>query len=199
MKNSNSGADAASLRHRAEKFLRKKPLKNKLHDTESDLLKLIYKLEVHQVELELQNEELSKAKIAAQEAADKYMELYDFAPIGYIELSNEGSILEINLFASQILGNDRAELKNSQFGFFICDETKPVFNHFLLNVFNSHNREICEVTLTSSYKSPLYASLTGIISSNKERCLVTVMDITDQKRAEAELEKWATIFKPKAN
>jgi PAS domain-containing protein len=191
--------DVDNLRHCAEELLKNKNSKVSLQLSEKELLNLIYELEVHQVELELQNEELTQAQSEARNAAEKYIELYDFAPIGYLTLSNDGKILDINLCASQMLGKDRVHLIKSHLGFFITNETKPIFNHFLSNVFNSQIKETCEVTLLPDNKTTTIVSITGIISMHKEQCLLTLMDITLQKKAEVELEKWATIFKPKAN
>jgi len=163
------------------------------------MLKLIYELEVHQVELELQNEELREAQTAATHYAERYHELYDFAPIGYLTLSKDGEIIEINLSASQMLNRERSRLNNSQLGFFISDETKPIFSHFLERIFSENLKQNSEVVLLLGNMPQLNVRLTGIISSNEEQCLVTVLDITEQKRAEAELQKWATLFQPKAN
>ncbi len=199
MKSKNSKSDAVRLRQRAEKLLNKKASKTNLKLSEEEMVKLIYELEVHQVELELQNEELRQAQTTATRYAERYLELYDFAPIGYLTLSKEGAIIEINLCASMMLERDRSQLIKSQLGFFITNDSKAVFNHFLWKIFTDCNKEKCEVILECNNKTEMYVRLTGIIDRNKEQCLVTVMDITEQKQAEAELEKWATIFKPKAN
>ncbi len=199
MKKNNATTDAARLRQRAEELLKKKLPEKKLHLSETELLKLIHELEVHQIELELQNEELMQARSSAQEAAEKYLEMYDFAPIGYLTLSKEGEILEINLAASQMLGKERINLKSSQFGFFISDTTKPIFNQFLYKIFNGNKKETCEVILSVNTNIPIYVNLTGIIDRDREQCLLTIIDITIQKKAETELEKWASIFKPKSN
>jgi len=199
MKSKNSKSDAVRLRQRAEKLLNKKASRTNLKLSEVEMIKLIYELEVHQVELELQNEELSQAQTTATRYAERYLELYDFAPIGYLTLSKEGAIIEINLCASMMLERDRSQLIKSQLGFFISNDSKPVFNHFLWKIFTDCYKETCEVILEGTNNQEMHVHLTGIIDSNKEQCLVTVMDITEQKQAEAELEKWATIFKPKAN
>jgi PAS domain S-box-containing protein len=199
MKNNKSTNETDKLRQRAERFLNDNKSKSNLQLTEAEMLKLIYELEVHHEELRLQNEELRLAQTTATQYAEKYLELYDFAPIGYFTLSKEGAILEINLCASQMLNKERSHLKNSQLGFFISDDTKPVFNLFLWKVFTDNRKQTCEVTLSIEGKPIIEVSLTGIISSNEEQCLVTIQDITDQKRAENELKKWATLFQPKAN
>jgi len=81
--------DAAILRQKAEDQLVKQQTNRALSYTETDMLKLIHELEVHQIELEMQNEELTIAKEKAELAEEKYIELYDFAPSGYLTISKK--------------------------------------------------------------------------------------------------------------
>jgi PAS domain S-box-containing protein len=199
MKSNNTKAVAARLRQRIEELLKKKKTNTNTQPSEGEMIKLIYDLETHLKELELQNDELIIARSKALEVAEKYIELYNSAPSGYLTLSKEGAIIEINLCAAQMLGKERTRLANSLFSFFVSEDTKPIFNFFLWKVFTSNAKESCEVTLTTNASTSIYTSLAGIISKDEEYCLVTIMDITDKKKVEAELEKWATIFKPKAN
>ena len=183
-------SDSAKLRQKAEKLLKKKTSKTALHISEAENLKLIHELEVHQIELELINEELTLAKEQAAEiATEKYAELYDFAPSGYFTLSREGKIIDLNLCGSQMLGKERSLLKNSLFGFFVSSETKPIFNLFLGKVFNDKVKETCEVTLSTNHNVQTYVYLTGIITENKEQCLVTAIDITERIKAEGYLKE----------
>ena len=103
--------------------------------SEDEILKLIRDLEVHQFELELQNEELIRANAAEQAATEKYRKLYDFAPTGYFTLSQKGEIIDVNLYGSQMLGKERSQLINNRFGLFISDEAKPIFNCFFEEIF----------------------------------------------------------------
>jgi PAS domain S-box-containing protein len=199
MKNYNARAVASGLRQRIEELLKKNTSKTNLQHSEDEMMKLICDLEKHLTELELHNEDLRQAHSASQDVAEKYIELYNSAPTGYLTLSKEGAIIEINLCAAQMLGKEHNRLIDSLFGFFVSEDTKPIFNFFLWKVFTSNVKETCEVILTTNSNNLIYTSLAGIIGKNEEHCLVTVMDITDKKRVEAELEKWATIFKPKAN
>ena len=199
MKNMNIQTSNGKLRQRAEKLLKKKLSKTDLELSKEEMQKLIYELEVHQIELELQYEELKKAQADANRFAEKYHDLYDFAPIGYLSLSKDGVIKEINLCATQMLGKDRSSLKEGQLGFFITDETKPIFNHFLWNIFTGQTKETCEIILSVDANHHMHIRLTGIIDSQQDQCLITLLDITDQKRAEEELQKWAKLFHSKSN
>jgi PAS domain S-box-containing protein len=139
---------------------------------------------VHQIELEIQNEELLQAQNVAETANDKYVGLYDFAPSGYFTLSKKGGIIELNLSGAKMLGKDRQHLKSSLFGFFVSEETKPIFSLFLEKAFQSSAKESCEIVTDSEGGLPLHVLLTGVVSNNKEHCLVTAVDITERKQAE---------------
>jgi len=182
-KRSKSAADI--LRQKAEALLKNKSSKTGSLLTEPETLKLISELEVHQIELELQNEELRLAKEQIEIEVDKYVELYDFAPSGYFTVSVEGVIIELNLHGSQMLGNDRAHLKNHPLGFFISDLSKPTFNLFLKKIFISKTTETCEIILSTENNLPVYLHLSGIADNNGEKCFITAIDITERRQAEA--------------
>jgi PAS domain S-box-containing protein len=181
----NKKPESSILRRKAEGLLKNKRRKEAEQLSEVDALKLIQELEVHQIELELQNEELISAKEQIAKAADdKFAELYDFAPSGYLTLSNEGKIIEINLCGSQLLGKVRSRLIGSRFGFFVSNDTKPIFNKFLEIVFSSKVKESCQLILLTSKNTTVYVYLDGIAFENGKYCLVTLVDITELKLAE---------------
>ena len=177
-------SDSAHLRQKAEELLKKKSSKTASPFSEVESIRLIHELEVHQIELELQNEELRRAWADAEVANDKYIRLYDFAPSGYFTLSGKGGIIELNLSGAKMLGKDRQHLKSSLFGFFVSEETKPIFSLFLEKAFQSSAKESCEIVTDSEGGLPLHVLLTGVVSNNKEHCLVTAVDITERKQAE---------------
>jgi PAS domain S-box-containing protein len=184
-KQTNKLTDAAILRQKAEEQLKlRTDARPCVSKNETDLLKLIHELEVHQIELEMQNEELVIAKEKAELAEEKYTELYDFAPSGYLSLSKDGKIAELNFVAAKMLGKERSLLQNSVFGFFVSAETKPAFNHFLAEVFRSKTKAACEVTLTVDGRLPMHVILSGICHENGQHCKLTAIDITERKQAE---------------
>ena len=142
---------------------------------------------MHQIELEIQNQELRHAWAVAEVAADNYTKLFDFAPSGYFTLSREGKIIDLNLAASRMLGKERSLLKNCRFGFFIPVNIRPVFNEFLENAFVSGLTGTCEVNLGIENSSPVYVFLTGLADEKREKCQVNMVDITDFKLIEREL------------
>ena len=179
MKHTDNNPEEKILRQKALEVLGMNPLRYESQLSETNLMKLILELEVHQVELEMQNEELLLAKSATHEATKKYTELYDFAPSGYFTLSKEGEILEVNLRGAKMLCKERARLQNSQFGFFVTNETKPIYNNFLENVFNSKTEINCMVNLLINLNLPINVYLNGVITKKGKQCLVTVVDITE--------------------
>ncbi|MEI8006102.1 MAG: PAS domain S-box protein, partial [Bacteroidota bacterium] len=174
------------LRQKAEELLGNKPSHLPVNPSEADSLKLIHELEVHQIEMEVLNDELMLAKEKAEVAAKRNLELFDFAPAGYFSLHPDGSIIELNLSAARMLGKKRSQLKNSRLGFFVSDDTKPIFNNFLEKTFNSNATKECEVTLSLSAESPKVVTLTGIVADKGDQCIVNMVDITQRKQAEKE-------------
>ena len=194
-------ADAGNLRQKAENLLKNTTpsgTESPIRLSKPDQLKLIHELQVHQVELEMQNEELRSAWAVGHAAVDKFTELYEFAPTGYFSLSKEGKIVEINLSASQMLDKERLRLKNSSFAFFVSEDTKPVFNLFIDKVFADKTKQTCELALTIHGNPPLYVQLTGKVTEKEDKCLVSMMDITERLELEKAVrereEKYRTLF-----
>jgi len=160
---------------------------NKDSTLEDDLLKLIHELEVHQIELEMQNEELVIAKEQAEIAEEKYTELYDFAPSGYISLSKAGIITELNFAAAEMLGKERSHLIEKRFEFFISINTQTTFNLFLHEVFTGKIKQTCEVIIVTEGNLPISVNIDGIVSQNDKLCFLTLVDITERKLGETNL------------
>ena len=188
MKNSNNKSEAETLRQKAEELLKGKSSRPGLPQSDIDALKLIHELEVHQVELEIQNEELRLTRTAAQDAAEKYTELYDFAPSGYFSISKKGEIIDLNITAAKMLGDERLHLKNSLFNGYVSADTRSIFTAFLEKVFDNQFSEICEIKLNVKGASPMYVHLSGIRSEDTDLCLLTATDITRRKLLEEELK-----------
>ncbi|MBK5193762.1 MAG: PAS domain S-box protein [Flavobacteriaceae bacterium] len=185
MDHKDSKFEVSFLRRKAEELLKNDQKKPDSYLSEVEILKLIHEIEVHQIELEMQNEELKVAKERAIElASEKYAKLYDFAPSGYFTLSKEGEIIDLNIAASKTLGKERAGLIKSRLGFFVSDDTKQNFNIFLKNIFANNEKETCLVTLLTNRDLPVFVHLTGISTKNNEQCLVNMADITKLIEAE---------------
>lgn len=162
---------------------------NGLSDSSSEdkILKLIHELEVNQIELEMQNEELLLAQRQREIDYDKYVELYDFAPLGYFTLTPDGEIIQLNLNGAGMLRKERLILPGQKFSSFVSGGTTAAFHLFLERVFSSQIKEVCEVTLYKKGKVPIYALLSGISSGDEQNCFVTAVDITEKKISEINL------------
>jgi PAS domain S-box-containing protein len=180
----NSLTDLSILRQKAEALVKSKSsinINSKYADIE--IYKLYHELEVHKLELEMQNEELLLALQNVQDA----VELYDFSPIAYFSLSHIGEIITINQKGLKIIGRERSKLIGSRFGFFVSDETKPIFNHFLDEIFKNKNEESCEICLFTHNNIQLCVYLSGTLNRNGDKCLMTLTDITQTKQLNQKL------------
>lgn len=150
--------------------------------SETDTKKLVHELQVHQIELEMQNEELLYAYDTAEKALKKYTMLYDFAPLGYFMLDSEGSICDLNFTAAEMLDDRRSSLLNSNFKLFVSDESKKVFNTFFSKVFISSLKESCEIKLGYDNKTLCLAYIEAIVIEEDQKCLMSVVDISRFKK-----------------
>ncbi len=181
-----SGSDIP--RRKAEKSVKNKQLDYKPELLEKETLQLIHELQAHQVELELQIEELRKAGTKEQLTSRRYIELYDCAPTGYFILSKIGEIVEINLSGAELLGNNRSELIKSNFEQFVSSTDKPVFHLFLQKIINDKIKQTCEVILSADENLPVTVYLSGNPYNNGEQCIITAVDISEKKQFEDALK-----------
>jgi PAS domain S-box-containing protein len=180
------------LRRRAEDEVGKNSRSATL--SEMDVRALCHELEVSQVELQLQNEELQRitAELAASE--EKYRDLYEFAPIGYLTVDPSGQILEANLAAAALLGTERAHLLNNLFQAHLAEDSPSRFKAFCSRVIASDTKEIAEVRLNGNEKNERdngWALIEGrAISGDAYHGIrMAVIDITGRKQMEEELRR----------
>ena len=188
MKDKKSQSQPELLRQRAEKIINGRLTKVDPTNFEGNVLKIIHELDVHQIELEMQNHELATSKKQAESDADKYKKLYDFAPNGYITLSKQGEINHLNFEAANLLGKERSKLINNKFGFFITNESRKIFSAFLDAIEKNKTKETCEVEIEND-NGLVYGYVTGILDENEEHYLLTLVNISKRKKAEEELKK----------
>ncbi len=174
-----------SLRQKAEAEFKKKRSDQTQFLKEEDNIKLLYELQVHQIELEMQNDELRRALNNVAIISKKFTELYEFSPLGYYTLAPDCKILELNLAGAGMLNKNRDELVNSNFNLFISQDTLQGFNEFLQKVFITKNKQICEVKLSIKDSPFLFVHIEGIVLTDKETCIITLVDITREKQAKA--------------
>lgn len=174
--------NAKMLRKKAEEQLTKKQKDIGATDVEPDVKKLLHELQVHQIELEMQNEELRQAYETTEAALKKYTMLYDFAPIGYFTLNSEGSILDLNFTGAEMLNDRRFSLINSNLKLFITEDSLPVFNNFFSKVYKSKSKESCEVMLGYNNNPLCQVYIEGVVIGDEKNCLLTAMDISIFKK-----------------
>ncbi len=174
--------NAEMLRKKAEEKLKRKEKQMEEPIQEIDIKKLLHELQVHQIELEMQNEELRQAYDLAETALKKYTLLFDMAPVGYFTLNSEGSILDLNFSGADMLGERRFSLVNSNFKLFVSKDSLSVFNDFLTKVFASNTKESCEVMLGYDNNPLCQMYMEGIVIEYENKCLLSVIDISDFKK-----------------
>ncbi len=165
-----------TLREEAEKRLSERPERKEYGNP----LSLIHELEVHQIELEMQNEELRRAQLEIERSKEKFLDFYDFAPVGYLTLNEKGIVSELNLTAAGLLGIERKSLIGKPFHNFIKSEFQDTFYLHRQEVLASSTKKTCELVLRKHDGTFFDARLDSIGAETKgERVIRTVLtDIT---------------------
>ena len=174
--------EAQILRIKAEELLKDKQKKIDKPVMETDEKRLLHELQVHQIELEMQNEELRHANETAETALKKYTMLYDFAPMGYFTLDSDGSICDLNFTGAEMLGEKRFSLVNSNFKLYVAEDSQAVFNTFFTKVFTGDAKESCEVMLGYENNPLCLVYMEGIVTGDDRKCLLSVVDISGFKK-----------------
>jgi len=182
-------SEIESLRQKAEAKRAGMPPLRFAAVTEADTLKLLHELEVHQIELEMQHDELQIAREKAILATEKYSALYDFAFTGYFKLNPNGEIFSVNFSGANLLGKDRSALVNRDFRSFVSPDTRAEFDVFIGRVFKSHNKETCEVKLVLKDDHSVFVHIEGIVTREDPVCLITLVDISQRKHSEEMLSQ----------
>ena len=186
--------DAADLRQKAEALARERTCRTPEDSaalSPEDIRKTLHELRVHQIELEMQNEELRDAQRELSESRDKYFELYDFAPVGYFTLDENGLILEANLAGADMLGSERASLIKKRFSQFVAGTAQDTFYLRRKQALETGTRQVFELELKRKNGQSFFAQLQSVAVSDKEGnptvLRTAVIDITDRRRAEEAL------------
>ena len=180
-----------SLRQRAEEVVQKRPEEME-EIAAGDIQDLIHELQVHQVELEIQNEELRQAQQALERSRDRYSDLYEFAPVGYLTLDRKGLILEANLTLATLLGVERATLIERPLSRFIVSEDQDVYYHHRRRLFKTQQPQSCELRMVRGDGSRFWVRIearAALNSAGQTVCRATLSDVTARKRAEEALEE----------
>jgi len=185
--------DAAELRLRAEETARADAAswpENINHLSPEEAQRTLHELRVHQIELEMQNEELRRTQVELADSKASYVDLYDFAPVGYCTVGKQGLILKANLAAADLLGVARNALVRAQFSRFVVPGDQDAYYLYRKQLFASVTPQVCELRLVRSGSSPFWAHLeaTAVQAADGMPVFhVVVSDITKRKRAEERL------------
>jgi PAS domain S-box-containing protein len=185
---------AIDLRRRAENRLREMPAKTKRATNAADAQRALQELQIHQIELELQNEELKLTKSEVDAGLEKYTDLYDFAPVGYFTLSSDGSIQQVNLTGTSMVGVQRSRLLGQRFGALLEPRDRRAFNAFLTQVFVQDEKQSGDFELLRQDQPPLIVNIAAKRQINEKECHAVVMDITDRKKVEDILRRNEALF-----
>lgn len=185
--------EAAELRRTAEELLNSKSVGEIDSRSESDIRRLLHELQVHQVELEMQNDELRRAREELEISRNKYAELYDFAPVGYFAFDPQGLIREVNLAGAQLLGVERQLLAKKPFSGYIADaESREIFAKHLELVLHRRITLRCEIRLMVRDSISVHCQLQSIAVDTVEPeavyILTSIVDGTVRKQLEEKLQ-----------
>ncbi|MEN6333299.1 MAG: PAS domain S-box protein, partial [Phycisphaerales bacterium] len=183
--------EANDLREQAERRLRKAdtPLAEM---SEADIATLVHELQVHQIELEMQNDELRRTQVELEQSRAKYADLFDLAPVGYVILDRDGIVLETNLTAATLLNQERGRLLRKPFGLHVAPASKDVFRHHYAAVFKTQQTQEGQIEIRrGDDKPPLIARLRSRPvmddAGHVVQCRTAIMNIGDLARAEQRL------------
>ncbi len=180
-----SDAGSKTLRRQAEERLKNRRAGADLN-ADADLQRLIHDLGVHQIELEIQNEELQSARLETEDALARYTELFDFAPIGYATLDVQGGILQVNHAAGQILRRERSRLTGRPFADYVTVDHRDAVKRLLAAATDVAGAHACEARILTLNGEWVEVRLTAA-RSESGILLLAIVDITLVKKREREL------------
>ena len=188
--NLSAASSAQALRQRAENLARKKiPLSSKNLEALSPeaMRQTLHELQVHQIELEMQNEELRRAQLQLDSARARYFDLYDLAPVGYCTVSEQGLILEANIAAATLLGMTRSSLVGQRFSRFIATSHQDSFYLYRKQLLASGEQQGCEPQMLKSDGTPVWVTLQATAENNTDGVSVlrvVMSDATERRQAD---------------
>ncbi|MBN1829680.1 MAG: sigma 54-interacting transcriptional regulator [Deltaproteobacteria bacterium] len=197
--NNKASVATTNLRRRAEDRLGEKTADLRPSRIEEDAKRLVHELEVHQIELEIQNAELKRAHDELELSWNNYVDLYDFAPVGYFTFDARGLIREVNLTGARLLGAERMRLVNKPFNSFIADaDGREIFSKHREEVFQNQGVATCEIRLNTKDGVVIHVQLQSkdkekeSIDSKTGDIHTTIIDITERKKAAEKIEHLAS-------
>src|ERR1017187_2375662 len=182
--------DATDLRRRAEEKARTDEAQAQKPLSPKESGRLLHELQVHQIELEMQNEELRRAQGELEAARARYFDLFDLAPVGYFTLSEQGLILEVNLTGAGLLGVERRDLVKKLLTRFILPEDQDIYYRHRKQLFETGTPQVYDLRILRADATPFWARLETTEAQDADGapvCRAVMSDITSRKQAEEKL------------
>ena len=179
-----------NLRSRAEEIRKTSEEPSSDDQTSEALGPLIHELQVHQIELEMQNDELRRSQLEVQAAQNRYFKLYDLAPVGYLSLDAEGFIDEANLAAADLLGMPRLTLRRRAFTSLLLPDDQDVYYLLRKRLLATKSAQQCRLRVRNGRGEPQWVHLSASTVSKEsgdDLSFVAMFDISEQVMAEQRL------------
>ena len=194
MNSSESGSDKSQLlRQKAEAKARSLKAVNPDEFTPEEIKVLLHELQVHQIELEMQNEELRQTQEILEFSRARYIDLYDFAPVGYVTVNREGIIIQANLTAARQLGVSRQQLLKQRLNRFILSEDQDIYYQHCRRPLQKDAVSVCQLRLMRADGGSFYARLETTVFADAEASApvsqIVICDITAAKQYEQSLKE----------
>jgi PAS domain S-box-containing protein len=185
--------ETGAMRAEAERRLEDEQATGRLR-TPVETARLVHELQVHQVELEMQNDELRRAQVDLEESRNRYQALYDNAPVGYLTLDRRGNILELNLTATSMLRAERRAIPGAPLARFIKPGEERAYKSYLNQVFSSTGKLGCDVTARRVDGSAFPAHVESVVDLESKgpdgrptRCRTVLIDLSELRQSQDDL------------
>lgn len=186
---------ARALRAAAEEKLANRPL---TATPIPPIEETLHELEVRQIELEMQNDELKRAQSNIEKSLERYVDFYDFAPVGYITLGRDGLIEEINLTGATLLGDERSKLLHNRFVHFVVPEDRDRWQQYFMTVLQHDKKLSCELAILQREGDRVQVQLDSLRLLKDDKVTVihiSMTDITERKRTEEAMREQEELFR----
>jgi diguanylate cyclase (GGDEF)-like protein/PAS domain S-box-containing protein len=187
----------SNLRQRAEEIAHKNHPDTSINLeklTWSEIEKIVHELHVHQIELEMQNEELRRIQIELDCERERYFDLYELAPVGYCTLNEHGVIVQTNLTAATMLGCHKTALLKHPLSSFIIHEDQDIYYLYSKQLLQSGSNPICELRMFKVDQKLFWVNFTTTIvrdSNSAPQWRIAISDISERKKYEIQLQHTA--------
>ena len=182
-------AAMAALHLRAEAILKER--QELVPDASTDAKRLLHELQVHHIELELQNEELIARRDEVEEGLKRYTDLYEFAPVAYVSLTADGTLKQTNAAGERLLGNPRAALEGKRLVLLVVEDDRRALESWLEHLFMGGEPPPCELRLPAAGPpdgAVLTVQIDAKLSASGRHCCAVLIDVTERLASEKALK-----------